>query len=753
MKKILLFFFLLFSIAGNAQNTWQFCDTLPGTKRCEAIAFTIGNESYFGTGYGSNLMVLNDMWKFNPNGNIWTQMHDFPVNLYGATAFVINDTAYISNGRKTVNGSYNIYVYKYNAALDTFEICSTYPGSYSYTTMSFVINNRAYIGIGYSPLTNEMWEFNPDSNTWAQKASFPGALRQNTAAVNINGKGYVGAGAHDPIEAYGDFWSYDPTTDSWDSLPPIPGGGRFGGIEFTLNDKLFVGCGYDYSYYLRDMWSFDPFTNSWTQESDFGGTARYGTIAFSIGNTAFAGSGRSGNYFRDLWKFTPNSPNLIRGYSYRDVNSNGISDSSDAPMKNLLIEIQPSGGIFSTSNSGIFQALADIGNHSITLLNPPAYYSFSPIPAINFTGSGVIDTSTVIAFTPTALNTDLEIHVTPLTPAQPGHQEVFNITILNNGTLDAQNFTVTTVMDTGLTYLNTIPADSVSLISNDSVSFFFANLSPGEEKSFMIYTDVGIYGQMNDTLKVSGYVEFQSTDIDSLNNYDEAAIAIVTSFDPNDISVAPATSLTTNQVVDGEWLTYTIRFQNTGNAFADEVRIGNPISNSLNLSTLEVLSSSHNYNLKLNGDRNLKFTFPNILLADSNANEPASHGFIKYRLKPNTTLVIGDSIVNAASIYFDYNPPVSTNQVITKIETVSGLTTYSPNTYLYPNPAKDILFIKGINSIQSAMLYDISGKLVLHLIAQSIDKINLGQLGNGFYLIKIKDSNNNETTYKLIISK
>ncbi len=317
MKKLLLFLFLLASHNGLSQNIWQYKGTLPGSPRVESITFTLGSFAYYGTGYSSNSSVLTDMWKYEPSNNQWVQLNNFPVPLYGATAFVINDTAYVTNGRKTSGGNYNSNVYRYDQQLDTFIVISTYPGTPSYTTMSFVVNNKAYIGIGF-PLTNEIWEYTPNSNGWTAKTNFPGALRQNASSFGLNGKGYVGGGAYDPVMAYDDFWSYDPLTNTWSTLPSIPGGGRFATIEFEINNKFYVGCGNNYVAYLKDLWSFDPFTNTWSQEDDFGGVARYAALAFSVGDVAYAGTGKAIGFLNDYWEFTLSSglENLSSSFNY-----------------------------------------------------------------------------------------------------------------------------------------------------------------------------------------------------------------------------------------------------------------------------------------------------------------------------------------------------------------------------------------------------------------------------------------------------
>lgn len=57
------------------------------------------------------------------------------------------------------------------------------------------------------------------------------------------------------------------------------------------------------------------------------------------------------------------------------------------------------------------------------------------------------------------------------------------------------------------------------------------------------------------------------------------------------------------------------------------------------------------------------------MLPDSNLNERASHGFIRFIIKPVCTLASGDSVSNKVSIYFDYNSPVVTNIAVTNIKT------------------------------------------------------------------------------------
>ncbi|MBL0053951.1 MAG: T9SS type A sorting domain-containing protein [Bacteroidetes bacterium] len=71
----------------------------------------------------------------------------------------------------------------------------------------------------------------------------------------------------------------------------------------------------------------------------------------------------------------------------------------------------------------------------------------------------------------------------------------------------------------------------------------------------------------------------------------------------------------------------------------------------------------------------MEFKFENILLPDSNIDEANSHGYLCYRIKPKTTLPPNDSLTNFASIYFDSNSPIRTNNAVTRI--------LPPNVYIH----------------------------------------------------------------------
>jgi len=166
------------------------------------------------------------------------------------------------------------------------------------------------------------------------------------------------------------------------------------------------------------------------------------------------------------------------------------------------------------------------------------------------------------------------------------------------------------------------------------------------------------------------------------------------SYDPNDKRVIPSGVGSQNYVAENIMLDYKIRFQNTGNDTALNIVIKDTLSLYLDLSSIQLGASSHSYSFSVENGRELKFSFNNIMLPDSNVNEALSHGFIKFKVKQNLDLPIGTVINNSASIYFDYNAPVLTNNTFLTIGDMDYILTVNTEKIetknavinIYPNP-------------------------------------------------------------------
>ena len=137
---------------------------------------------------------------------------------------------------------------------------------------------------------------------------------------------------------------------------------------------------------------------------------------------------------------------------------------------------------------------------------------------------------------------------------------------------------------------------------------------------------------------------------------------VTCSYDPNDKQATPVGWTDQHFITAGEEIEYRIRFQNTGNAPAFNVRIEDQLDLSkLNLNSFTPIAASHSYSTIVTPDGMVQFVFDNILLPDSLHDEPNSHGWVTYRIRSFDFLQPLDVINNSAAIYFDDNEPVITN--------------------------------------------------------------------------------------------
>ncbi|MFD2245719.1 DUF7619 domain-containing protein [Pontibacter ruber] len=149
----------------------------------------------------------------------------------------------------------------------------------------------------------------------------------------------------------------------------------------------------------------------------------------------------------------------------------------------------------------------------------------------------------------------------------------------------------------------------------------------------------------------------------------EECLPIIDSFDPNDKLVTPTGRTEENYTPTGVALKYKIRFQNTGTDVAYRVVVVDTLSEHLDLSTLELGAASHTARFEVSGKGRpvLTWTFDNIMLPDSTTNEPGSHGYIQFSIKPKADLPEKTAVENFADIFFDYNSPVRTNITTNRI--------------------------------------------------------------------------------------
>jgi len=195
------------------------------------------------------------------------------------------------------------------------------------------------------------------------------------------------------------------------------------------------------------------------------------------------------------------------------------------------------------------------------------------------------------------------------------------------------------------------------------------------------------------------------------------------SYDPNDKQGFPLGYSDDHMIKPNTGLDYLIRFQNTGTDTAFTVVIRDTITAELDMESFQTLNSSHPYELHIEGSNILVYTFNNIHLPDSNINEAASHGFVKFKIGQKRDLPDGTLILNQAAIYFDFNEPVITNETSHLISRnfldlvpVIEHPKYGQLQFkVFPNPSSATVYveIEGMENQELQFnLYDLSGRLI-----------------------------------------
>lgn len=223
---------------------------------------------------------------------------------------------------------------------------------------------------------------------------------------------------------------------------------------------------------------------------------------------------------------------------------------------------------------------------------------------------------------------------------------------------------------------------------------------------------------------------------------------ITNSYDPNDKTSYPRGVGEDKIISSNTELDYTIRFQNTGNDTAYKVVLRDTLSQYLDIATVESGVSSHPYSFRIYGAGILEWTFDNILLPDSNVNEPESNGFVQFRVNQMPNNPEGTRIKNSANIYFDLNTPVKTNVEFNTVGDIHSILTpvietpdYKNSIHIYPNPFDNFLTIEISDKayLTGFEIYDLQGRLLRKYHVPSVSKFSLTgiNIDSGMYLYKV----------------
>lgn len=449
----------------------------------------------------------------------------------------------------------------------------------------------------------------------------------------------------------------------------------------------------------------------------------------------------------------------LGGRVYADQNGDCVADTNDLGIPNVMIEATDGNiSIFDfTDVNGDYNF--QVGNGSWDIIqHAPAYYA-QICPAANHNvligGPGTVLPNLHFYDTLQGVN-DLRIY-NNLWVIRPGFQRWGFIYVWNDGnTYRSGNIELT--HPAGVTMVWNIGYTPDAYNSSTRVaSWNFSNLAPGAyiRITYQYVGDTNLTIPQN--LPFLAEVNPIAGDATPANNVDLDSIPVSNSYDPNDKSVTPAGNGPDGEItIDQTTLQYRIRFQNTGNDTAYLVVLRDTLDEDLNVESINLIGSSHDFDARIDSNRVLTFRFEDIDLVDSATDEQGSQGFVLFEIGIDNPQ-IGTVVKNQAAIYFDFNPPIFTNTTVNTIveKSVGIFTPEESNFELFPNPTREDVLIRSLDgsAIHLVKVFDLAGSMVnnVHTHGESQYRLNCSEMPGGVYLVEVETTDGHRSVQRLVV--
>ncbi|MEZ4740542.1 MAG: VCBS repeat-containing protein, partial [Flavobacteriales bacterium] len=352
----------------------------------------------------------------------------------------------------------------------------------------------------------------------------------------------------------------------------------------------------------------------------------------------------------------------IDGTVFMDADQNGSFDGADVPFPYAPVSITPMLSTVMSGAAGTYTAFVDTGTFALESVLSAPLWTLTTSPAVRSVQITTLEPQVAgvdFGWAP-AIDTSIVLPGFTLGTGPCGSTVHSWLSYRNLGTRIEQG-TITLELDPVFSFVSSIPPPS-TIVGNtltwefDSLNWFAIGQIPMEIQLPPSATD------WTSTTTVATVDSLgASTGVFTLPQSGFIGCA----YDPNDKQVEPqGYGIHGAVAIDTEWLTYTIRFQNTGTGTAYNVSIIDQLDGDLDRSSLEILGTSHPItSMQIDAAGKAIFRFNNIMLPDSNVSRSASQGYLRYRIRPAEGAADGTQITNAASILFDLNPAIVTNTV------------------------------------------------------------------------------------------
>lgn len=151
-------------------NSWTARNNFGGQGRIYASAFSIGTKAYVGLGYNGS--YLSDFYVYDRVSNTWSPINALSHGRSGAVGFALNQKGYIALGDDGTNLLNDLWEYDVNANLWSRK--SDFPALPRENSVSFAYSDAAYISCGGDNATGyfrDLWKWQDDHCTLSVTAT------------------------------------------------------------------------------------------------------------------------------------------------------------------------------------------------------------------------------------------------------------------------------------------------------------------------------------------------------------------------------------------------------------------------------------------------------------------------------------------------------------------------------------------------------------------------------------------------------
>jgi hypothetical protein len=350
-----------------------------------------------------------------------------------------------------------------------------------------------------------------------------------------------------------------------------------------------------------------------------------------------------------------NPMNTIVGYAFRDVNGNGLFDSStDSPLPNCAITISGVNATYYTDPTGYYHISVPPGSYTATFKVPYGIWiTNTKTRNINATGS---TTYVLVGFNP--VNQTLSAIASINSPNfKCGATVPFRVKALNNSSQILNGYLYLD-LDPKVSVLSTTPFPVGS--EDNQLIWSVQNILPGNSYESNVMIEIPTPITNNDSLHFKARIISTSGDTLSVFAYSD----IYTCQTSNGKILSWPDRGLENFTLRNEPIAYMIRFENPAPTRVQKVKIMSMLDEKIDLESIIVKDASHTVSsYRENG--NLFFEFNDINL--NGGRTDTKNGYVTFQVKFFPNIPDGSTINNSAEITFDGAYAITTNSAMNTI--------------------------------------------------------------------------------------